>query len=289
MEVAKTYKLYIGGKFPRTESGRSYKLKGPKGEYIANLCQASRKDFREAVIAARKAQGPWAAKTAYNRSQVLYRIAEILEGRKAQFLEELKQLGSSTSKAKKEVEDSIECLVHFAGWADKYQQIFSSVNPVASSHFNFSVCEPTEVIAAISPNENPLHGLCFLISICLAGGNSVVLLASEKAPQLAISFAEVLHTSDVPGGLVNILTGFEEELSAHFASHMDVNALVYAREDEKQSTSLEIASADNVKRYFHWGELEAKISYSPYYIRDLQEIKTTWHPIEKISSSGSGY
>ncbi len=289
LEVAKTYKLYIGGKFPRTESGRTYQLKGPKGENIANLCQASRKDFRESVIPARKAQASWASKTAYNRSQVLYRLAEMMEGRKAQFVDELKQSGFSLLEAKKEVEDSLECLVHYAGWADKYQQIFSSVNPVASSHFNFSVCEPSGVVVATAPLSNPLHGICFLVSVCLAGGNSLIVLASEKTPHVAISFAEVVHTSDVPGGLVNILTGFEDELVEHFASHMDVNAVIYARNNSKVSQKMELASADNMKRYFNWSDLEGKIKYSPYFIRDLQEVKTTWHPIERISSSGSGY
>ena len=216
LAVAKTYKIYIGGKFPRTESARYYPLEDKKGNVIANICRGSRKDFRNAMVAARSAQAGWAKASAYLRGQILYRIAEMLEGRREQFVAELRLQGVAARAAEKEVDASIDRLVYFAGWADKYQQVFSSVNPVSSAHFNFSVLEPTGVVAILAPENSGLLGLVSNIAPAIVGGNSCVVLASESQPLCAVSFAEVLHASDVPGGVVNILTGYRSELSGHF-------------------------------------------------------------------------
>ncbi|MDH5619868.1 MAG: aldehyde dehydrogenase family protein, partial [Gammaproteobacteria bacterium] len=215
--VAKTYKIYIGGKFPRTESGRYFPLEDRNGEVIANMCRGSRKDFRNAVVAARGAQAGWAKASAYLRGQILYRIAEMLEGRRDQFIGELKLQGATQRAAEQEVDLSIDRLIYFAGWADKYQQVFSAVNPVSSAHFNFSVLEPTGVVSILAPDDSSLLGLVSNIAPAIAGGNSCVVLASESKPLCAVSFAEVLHASDVPGGVVNILTGFRAELVEQFA------------------------------------------------------------------------
>ena len=279
--VAKTYKIYIGGKFPRTESGRYFPLEDRNGEVIANMCRGSRKDFRNAVVAARGAQAGWAKASAYLRGQILYRIAEMLEGRRDQFIGELKLQGATQRAAEQEVDLSIDRLIYFAGWADKYQQVFSAVNPVSSAHFNFSVLEPTGVVSILAPDDSSLLGLVSNIAPAIAGGNSCVVLASESKPLCAVSFAEVLHASDVPGGVVNILTGFRAELVEQFASHMDVNAIVYCDGGRKVATSVQELAAENVKRVVQrtrvdWTRDDAQ---HPYLIRDTQEVKTTWHPI----------
>ena len=279
--VEKTYKIYIGGKFPRTESGRYYALEDKSGKVIANVCRSSRKDFRNAVVAARKAQGGWAAASAYLRGQILYRIAEMLEGRRAQFIAELKLEGSTARRAEKEVDAAIDRLIYFAGWADKYQQVFSAVNPVSSSHFNFSVLEPTGVVSMLAPEDSGLLGLVANLAPAIVGGNTVVVLASESRPLSAVSFAEVLHASDVPAGVVNLLTGYREELGEHFASHMDVNAIVCAEGGRKQKREIQTLAADNLKRIVwragtDWSDAA---TLNPYLIRDTQEVKTTWHPI----------
>jgi len=240
LDVLKTYKLYIDGKFPRTESGRYYPWKDSSGTVLANICRGSRKDFREAVVAARKAQSGWAAKSAYNRGQILYRIAEMLEGRKAQFVTELVQQGLTNVAAEKEVNLSIDRLVYYAGWSDKYQQVFSSVNPVESSHFNFSVPEPTGIVSILSPENYGLIGLVSTIAPAIVGGNTVIVLASFSKPLAAITFAEVLHSSDVPGGVVNIITGLRSELLSHFSNHMDVNACVYYDADADEIKKVKI-------------------------------------------------
>jgi len=281
LSVAKTYKIYIGGKFPRTESGRYYRLENERGDVLANVCQSSRKDFRNAVVAARKAQSGWAGASAYLRGQILYRIAEMLEGRRDQFIAELKAQSSTEREAVHEVNAAIDRLIYFAGWADKYQQVFSSVNPVASSHFNFSVLEPTGVIAMMAPEDSSLLGIVSNVAPCIVGGNSCVVLASETLPLCAVSFAEVLHSSDVPGGVVNILTGFREELSGQFASHMDVNAVVYCDASRREEKAIQTAAADNIKRVVartntDWLSADCD---DPYLIRDTMEVKTTWHPI----------
>jgi len=279
--VAKTYKIYIDGKFPRTESGRYFPLKNPDGGIIANMCRGSRKDFRNAVVAARKAFPGWSSASAYLRGQILYRIAEMLEGRSEQFVAELVLQGIAKRTAKIEVEKSIDRLIYYAGWSDKYQQIFSAVNPVSSSHFNFSVLEPTGVVSILAPDETSLLGLVSNIAPVIVGGNTCVVLASEKLPLCAISFAEVLHASDVPGGVVNILTGYREELTGQFASHMDVNAVVYCDGDEDTARDVQIKAADNIKRVVSrvdevWSGDAAQ---NPYLIKQTQEVKTTWHPI----------
>jgi acyl-CoA reductase-like NAD-dependent aldehyde dehydrogenase len=279
--VAKTYKIFIGGKFPRTESGRYFALEDHKGAVIANMCLGSRKDFRNSVVAARKAQTAWAGASAYLRGQILYRIAEMLEGRKEQFIAELVLQGNTRRAAEREVDESIDRLIYYAGWSDKYQQLFSAVNPVSSSHFNFSVLEPTGVVAMIAPNDSGLIGLVSNIAPIIVGGNTCVVLASEEQPLCAVSFAEVLQASDVPAGVVNILTGFRSELTEQFASHMDVNAVVYCDGGKKAARTIQTLAAENIKRVIarqrvNW-MLES--AASPYEIRDTQEVKTTWHPI----------
>ncbi len=290
LNVLKTYKIYIGGAFPRTESGRYYELKNKKGNTIANICLSSRKDFRNAVVAARGAFGAWSGRTAFNRSQILYRIAEMLEGRKSQFIEELQLQGLTAVQAKNEVLQSIDRLVYYAGWCDKYMQIYSSVNPVASSHFNFSVPEPTGVVSVIAPESTSLLGLVSVIAPIICGGNVCVVLASESLPLCAITFAEVLATSDLPGGVVNILTGTSNELHAHFSNHMDVNAVIYCRNNEKEKQTIFENASLNVKRAFDWNKKwEDNTNQNPYLILDTQEIKTTWHPIENIGIGGAKY
>ena len=290
IDVQKTYKLYIGGQFPRTESGRYYPLTDKKKNVIADICLASRKDFRNAVVAARGAFAGWSGRNAFNRSQILYRIAEMLEGRKAQFIEELVLQGATKSNAEKEVTLSVDRLVYYAGWCDKFQQLFSTVNPVQSSHFNFSVPEPTGVVAIIAPQDSSLGGLISVVAPVIAGGNTCIVLASEKFPLCAITFGEVLATSDLPGGVVNILTGKTSELLSHMSSHMDVNALVYAGNDAKEIKLAKENPPTNVKRFLVYDrDCNKKESLDPYLILDTQEIKTTWHPIESIGAGGAKY
>jgi acyl-CoA reductase-like NAD-dependent aldehyde dehydrogenase len=279
--VAKTYKIYIDGKFPRTESGRYFALTDKRGKVIANVCRSSRKDFRNAVVAARKAQAGWSAASAYLRGQILYRIAEMLEGRREQFIAELGLQDSTPKQAAREVDAAIDRLIYYAGWSDKYQQVFSSVNPVASSHFNFSVLEPTGIVAIIAPDDSGLIGLVSNLAPVIVGGNACVVLASEAKPLSAISFAEVLHAADVPAGVVNLLTGFRSELAGQFASHMDVNAVLHAESSRKTAAAIEEAAAENIKRVIarpnrDWLKADGE---NPYLIRDTQEVKTTWHPI----------
>lgn len=290
LNVLKTYKIYIGGQFPRTESGRYYELLNKKSETIANVCLSSRKDFRNAVVAARSAFGGWSGRAAFNRSQILYRIAEMLEGRRTQFVEELVLQGVSKAVAEKEVLQSIDRLVYYAGWCDKYSALFSSVNPVASSHFNFSVPEPTGVVSVIAPENSGLLGLVSVVAPIICGGNTCVVLASNSLPLSAVTFAEVLATSDLPGGVVNILTGTSKELHSHFSSHMDVNAIVNCRENKEEAKVIAENASLNVKRSFSWTrDWTKEENQDPYLILDLQEIKTTWHPIENIGIGGAKY
>ncbi|HMT97028.1 MAG TPA: aldehyde dehydrogenase family protein [Ferruginibacter sp.] len=291
LEVLKTYKIYIGGKFPRTESGRYYIAENKKGDKLANVCLSSRKDFRDAVIAARTAFGDWGSRAAFNRGQVLYRIAEMLEGRKAQFIEELYRQDSTMEQAEKEVSRSIERLIYYAGWCDKFQQLFSTVNPVASPHFNFSAPEPTGVVSIIAPQNNSLIGLVSVIAPIIAGGNTCVVLASAGKPLCSVTFAEVLATSDVPGGVVNILTGKPGELLSWFSDHMDVNALVYCENDQESILKIQQKATLNLKRVLLWNNYNwmDESAQNPYLINDAQEIKTTWHPIENIGGAKAGY
>ena len=291
LEILKTYKIYIGGKFPRTESGRYYIAENSDNEKLANVCLSSRKDFREAVVAARNAFGDWGTRAAFNRGQILYRIAEMLEGRKAQFIDELIKQDATKEEAENEVLLSIDRLIYYAGWCDKFQQLYSAVNPVASSHFNFSVPEPTGVVSIIAPQGSSLLGLVSVIAPVIAGGNTCIVLASYSKPLCAVTLAEVLNSSDVPGGVVNILTGKIAELAPYFADHMDVNALVFCENDADTQKMIQEKASLNLKRVVLYNKLIwlTDNGQSPYLIMDTQEIKTTWHPIENIGGAKSGY
>jgi acyl-CoA reductase-like NAD-dependent aldehyde dehydrogenase len=287
--VLKTYKLFINGEFPRTESGRYTEVRDVKGRLLANICAASRKDFRNAVVAARSAFPGWSARSAANRSQILYRLAEMVEARADQFRSELKQQGMSANEVGEDLEIAVDRLVYYAGWCDKFQQLFSAVNPVASAHYNFSVPEPTGVVSIIAP-ESGLAGLTGAIAPVICGGNSCIVLASAAYPLSAITFAEAIATSDVPPGVVNILTGSSPELHPHFSSHMDVNAIVYCRNDKKEMKTIMQNCSLNVKRFFSWSrKWSSPEGQDPYLIMDLQEIKTTWHPVERIGGGSTKY
>jgi len=291
LEILKTYKIYIGGKFPRTESGRYYIAENSDNEKLANVCLSSRKDFREAVVAARNAFGDWGTRAAFNRGQILYRIAEMLESRKAQFIDELIKQDATKEEAEKEVLLSIDRLIYYAGWCDKFQQLYSAVNPVASSHFNFSVPEPTGVVSIIAPQGNSLLGMVSVIAPVIAGGNTCIVLASYTKPLCAVTLAEVLNSSDVPGGVVNILTGKISELAPYFADHMDVNAVVFCENDADTQKMIQEKASLNLKRVVLYNKITwlSDNGQSPYLIMDTQEIKTTWHPIENIGGAKSGY
>jgi acyl-CoA reductase-like NAD-dependent aldehyde dehydrogenase len=282
LEVKKTYKLYLGGKFPRSESGRYLPAKSAKGELLDNFAHASRKDFRDAVVAARAAFGGWNKASAYNRGQILYRAAEMLQNRASELVAEItRSTNASSAKAKREVTLAIDRLVHFAGWTDKYSQVFGSVNPVASSHFNFTTPEPTGVVVVLAPDEPSLLALVSLVAPVILSGNTAIVVASEKFPLPAATFAEILATSDLPGGVVNILTGKRAELIPHIATHMDVNAIVDGAGDSEISAKLQAGVATNLKRYSNhvatdW--FSAKVE-DPYWILDTVEFKTAWHPI----------
>jgi acyl-CoA reductase-like NAD-dependent aldehyde dehydrogenase len=260
LPVRKTYKLFVGGAFPRSESGRTYEAEGQ------NVARASRKDIRDAVRAARSAFPGWAGATAYNRGQVLYRVAEMLEGRRAQFAE--------LTGSVKEVDAAVDRVVWYAGWADKLPQVLGGANPVAGPYFNFTVPEPTGVVGVLAPEEPPLLGLVTRLAPVIVGGNAAVVVASESRPLAAIELAEVLATSDVPGGVVNIVTGFRRELAPVLAAHMDVNALDLAGPDGS-AADLERVAAENVKRVVH-GAADVQ---SPWEIAAFLELKTVWHPI----------
>lgn len=285
LHVMKTYKIFIGGKFPRTESGRYYQPKGADGKPLANVCRSSRKDVRDAVVAARGAVGGWAGRSAFNRGQILYRIGEMLEGRSAQFVHELVLHGATQKEAEAEVSAAIDLWIHYAGWCDKYQALFSSVNPTNSSHFNFSVYEPTGVVGIQCAGSNGLLELVSLIAPVIAGGNTCVVVASEKHPLPAVTFTEVLATSDLPGGVVNLMTGFRSELLKPLVAHMDVNALVVADASKEEKTMLDTEATCNLKRVVY----PKADAGSPYAILDTQEVKTTWHPIERGQGGGGGY
>lgn len=282
IDVKKTYKLYIGGEFPRSESGHFYKVFDENKAFLTNACRASRKDFRDAVKAARGALSGWSGRNAYNRGQILYRIAEMMENRREQFTLELVQIGFKKNEAEADINASIDRLIYYAGWSDKYQQVFGSVNPVASAHFNFSLLEPTGVVSLIAPEKSPLLGLISVIAPVITGGNTCVVLASEPHPLPAITFAEVLNSSDVPAGVVNILTGLREELAEHFSTHMDVNAVFYTDKlPPEMRKMIDVNAALNVKRVVKHqiNDWYSEGSQSPYLITDFQETKTTWHPV----------
>jgi acyl-CoA reductase-like NAD-dependent aldehyde dehydrogenase len=282
LDVKKTYKLFIGGKFPRSESGHYLPAKSAKGEPLDNYAHASRKDFRDAVVAARAATGGWGKASAYNRGQILYRAAEMLQNRASELINEIaRSTNVSIAKAKREVTLAIDRLVHFAGWTDKYPQVFGSVNPVASSHFNFTTPEPTGVVVVLAPDEPSLLALVSLVAPVILSGNTAIVIPSEKFPLPAATFAEILATSDLPGGVVNILTGKRAELVPHIASHMDVNAIVDGAGDLELSAKLQAGVATNLKRcsnHFSADWFSAKVE-DPYWILDTVEFKTAWHPI----------
>jgi acyl-CoA reductase-like NAD-dependent aldehyde dehydrogenase len=282
LPVLKTYKLYLGGKFPRGESGRVAAARSKDGKtLLGNYCVASRKDFREAVVAARKAQPGWAKASAYLRGQILYRAAELMELRRAELEGELTRAGMREAAA--EVSATIDRLVHYAGWTDKVGQLFGTVNPVASPHFNFTTPEPTGVVVAVAPDAPALLGLVSVIAPAVLTGNTVIALASESTPLPALALAEILATSDLPGGVVNLLTGTRAELAPHFASHMDVNAIVDASGDAATGATLHGGSAVNLKRFaqrdFTAAEWMSSKAETPYWILDTLEMKTAWHPI----------
>ena len=290
LEVLKTYKIYIGGKFPRTESGRYYSPKNAQGESLGNICLSSRKDVRNAVVAARKALGDWSERAAFNRSQILYRMAEMLEGRKAQFVDELVFQGSTKAAAEAEVNVTIDRLIYYSGWCDKFVQVLSSVNPVSSSHFNFSTYEPTGVVGVIAGTQTSLIDLVSMIAPVIAGGNTCVVIANEQLPLCAVTFAEVLNSSDLPGGVVNILTGKLDELLTPISTHMDVNAIAYAGNDATILKAIQLNAVENLKRVRAYDQnWMDTASQSIYLISDFQEIKTTWHPIENIGGASSTY
>jgi acyl-CoA reductase-like NAD-dependent aldehyde dehydrogenase len=284
LDVKKTYKLFIGGKFPRSESGRYLPAKSPTGEHLENFAHASRKDFRDAVVASRAAFDGWNKASAYNRGQILYRTAEMLQNRANELVNEIaRSTGIGAAKAKREVAVTIDRLVHFAGWTDKYSQVFGSVNPVASPHFNFTTPEPTGVVVALAPDEPSLLALVSLLAPVILSGNAAIVIPSQKFPLPAATFAEILATSDLPGGVVNILTGKRAELVPHIAGHMDVNAIVDGTGDLEISAKLQSGTAINLKRYVNhtlasadW--FAAKVE-DPYWILDTVEFKTAWHPI----------
>jgi hypothetical protein len=279
LDVRKTYKLFIGGAFPRSESGRSYPVISPDGTLLAHAARASRKDARDAVVAARKAGAGWAGATAYNRGQVLYRVAELLEGRRAQFATEIvTNEGLSAREAARTVAEAIDRWVWYAGWPDKVAQVAGAANPVAGPYFNFSVPEPTGVVAVLAPGSPGLLGLVSVLAPVIATGNTAVVVASEAAPLPAITLAEVLATSDVPGGVVNILTGRLGELAPVLAAHMDVNAIDLTGAPAGGRAELERLAAGNVKRVFA-AEEDWAAEPSPARMLAFLEIKTVWHPV----------
>jgi acyl-CoA reductase-like NAD-dependent aldehyde dehydrogenase len=284
LDVRKTYKLYLGGKFVRSESGKYLEAKGPDGAHLDNYCWASRKDFRDAVTAARAAQDGWAKATAYNRGQILYRAAEMLESRREALAAEVSRShGVTLDQARTGVGRVCDRLVHHAGWTDKYQQVFGSVNPVASPHFNFTTPEPMGVVVVLAPDLPVLLPMVSLLLPVILSGNTAIVIPSERAPLPTLSFAEILATSDLPGGVVNILAGRRAELAPHIASHMDVNAIVDGAGVPDLSAQLQAGVATNLKRYFNHALPEAdwftERGEDPYWILDTVEMKTAWHPI----------
>lgn len=279
--VLKTYKLFVGGKFPRSESGRVYEVTDSKGQWLANAPQASRKDARDAVAAARKAFGGWSGATAYNRGQVLYRVAEMLEGRRDQFAAEVGAAdGLSKSKAAAQVDAAIDRWVWYAGWSDKIAQVVGGANPVAGPYFNLSSPEPTGVVAVVAPRKSSLLGLVSVLAPVIVSGNTAVLVAAEDAPLPALSLAEVLATSDVPGGVVNVLTGSAAEIAPSLAAHQDVNAVDLAGADAGLAKDLEVAAADTVKRVLRPGAgTDWFAEPGTERMTAFLETKTVWHPM----------
>jgi acyl-CoA reductase-like NAD-dependent aldehyde dehydrogenase len=281
LAVQKTYKLFIGGKFARGENGRVTAARDGHGNVLANYSRASRKDFRDAVRAARSAIPGWTNYSPYSRGQILYRAAEMLEGRRLELENELARVDRSGAGARREVTAAIDRLVYYAGWTDKFSQILGSVNPVATSHFNFTIPEPTGVVVALTPDAPALLGLVSVIAPIIATGNSVIALASTANALAPLTFSEIIATSDLPPGVFNLLAGDRNELAPHFASHMDVNAIVDAGGDDKIGEELQAGTAANVKRYVQRAVANyfGRDGENPYWILDTVEMKTAWHPI----------
>jgi acyl-CoA reductase-like NAD-dependent aldehyde dehydrogenase len=281
LPVRKTYKLYINGEFPRTESGRFYPVYSEKGDaLLANACRGSRKDLRNAVVAARKALSGWSGRTAYNRGQVLYRIAEVLESRASELEEELRRAGASKASARKELESSIDRWVYYAGWADKYTHLLGSVNTVSGPYYNFTFPEATGVVGVVAPETPALLGMVSRIAPAIVGGNAVVALTSEGRPLTAITMGEIFETSDVPAGVINLISGLKKELVPWLASHMDVNSIdLSGVEDETIRRAAEEAAAENVKRVVGADHREGDRDASLYAIAEFLEMKTVWHPV----------
>ncbi len=291
LAVPKTYKLYLGGKFPRSESGRTYQLRDADGQLLANAARASRKDARDAVVAARKGFGAWSGATPYNRGQVIYRIAEMLDGRRAEFVDLLTRGGARAAAAGTEVDAAVDRLVHYAGWTDKLPAVFGSSNPISGPYFSYSAPEPTGVVAALAPTDAPLLGLVSVIAPIMAGGNACVVVAAESDAYVAVTFGEVLATSDVPAGVVNLLTGSSAEIAPHLAAHADVNGLDLTGADAELATALERAASDTVKRVYRpKGTPDFTAGPGTGRLRAFLEIKTVWHPVGALSlAGGSAY
>ncbi|MEV8566912.1 aldehyde dehydrogenase family protein [Streptomyces sp. NPDC051322] len=294
LSVFKTYKLYVGGKFPRSESGRVYEVSDSKGNWLANAPQSSRKDARDAVVAARKAFGGWSGATAYNRGQVLYRIAEMLEGRRDQFVREVADAeGLSKSKAAAVVDAAIDRWVWYAGWTDKIAQVVGGANPVAGPFFNLSTPEPTGVVTVLAPQDSSFLGLISVVAPVIATGNTAVVIASEKSPLPALSLGEVLATSDLPGGVVNVLSGRTAEIAAPLAAHQDVNAIDLTGADAELARDLEVAAADNLKRVLRRRPEDQPVDFTAdpgtRRLTAFLETKTVWHPTGALGVSGSSY
>ncbi|MFJ4687612.1 aldehyde dehydrogenase family protein [Streptomyces sp. NPDC088789] len=290
LTVFKTYKLYVGGKFPRSESGRVYEVTDSKGNWLANAPLSSRKDARDAVVAARKAFGGWSGATAYNRGQILYRVAEMLEGRRDQFVREVADAeGLSKSKAAAVVDATVDRWVWYAGWTDKIAQVIGGANPVAGPYFNLSTPEPMGVVAVLAPQKSSFLGLVSVLAPVLATGSTAVVVASERSPLPALSLGEVLATSDVPGGVVNILSGRTAELATPLAAHQDVNAIDLAGADESLAKDLEIAAADNLKRVLRPQPVDHAATPGIDRMTAFLETKTVWHPTGALGAAGSSY
>ncbi|UGY93297.1 aldehyde dehydrogenase family protein [Streptomyces gobiensis] len=290
LSVLKTYKLFIGGKFPRSESGRVYEVTDSKGNWLANAPLSSRKDARDAVVAARKAFGGWAGATAYNRGQILYRVAEMLEGRRDQFIAEVADAeGLSKPKATAQVDAAIDRWVWYAGWSDKIAQVAGGANPVAGPFFNLSTPEPTGVVAVLAPQDSSFLGLVSVIAPAIVTGNTAVVVPSRKSPLPALSLGEVLATSDLPGGVVNILSGKPAELGAPLAAHQDVNAIDLAGAEPELAKELEIAAADNLKRVVRPHAADWSADPGTDRMLSFLETKTVWHPTGSLGASGSSY
>lgn len=285
LDVYKTFKLYIGGAFPRTESGRYLREETPEGDFVANICHASRKDFRDAMEVARKAQSGWASRTPFNRSQIFHRMAEMMESRRGGLEQALvERAGYDEASAQEELDCAIDRLLWYGGWADKFVQVFGSTNPVASAHFNFTMPEPTGVVTCLAPKSAPILGLVTAMAPIIVSGNTAVIVVDHDSRSIAMDLAEVLHCSDLPGGVVNILTGFRDELRDHIAGHRDLDGIAIFDGGVEERREIETTGAESVKRVHSYEAPEGEgwrsdDAQSPYWIMPFVEFKTAWHPM----------